>query len=190
MALAGENLLLVSSKGGYGLYTIAYLEALPVSGPLMGDAGALNAGANNAAYNPTAILGMAYGQLAQWRAKILDDINVIVGQPSALARYATQSQTARWSRFLTLWELDYMTEFFMFENQIGQSPVFNVLNPTSKNIAHSRIAFYGFRFVLSGADNNISAGNSLKAKQHFSTIEEAKRSPVPWTQVNIAGWGV
>jgi len=181
----GQNVLLVNRQS-YNLYTVAYLEPLNRSFPFVFNAGAVLAGATTTIQNTQNILDMAYGELSQIRARVIDDINVVVAQPQVMARQGSQNQVATFNLFSALYDrYDHLSEFYIFENQ---RIFLTITNSTQYNLAQARVSFYGFRYVLWGIEG-ASVGGSLKPKRRFDTIQQAVESGERFTAVPVGGWG-
>lgn len=182
---AGQNLLVVD-RTAFRLYGVAFIEPIPLSHPFVIDAGPLGAGASTPVVSTQNVLDMQYGELAQYRARVLDDVHVIVRQPSALQRFGAKNINATINAFTHLDDrYDSMSEMFIFEDQ-RMFLVFT--NPTAYPLLQARIAFYGFRYVLSGREG-VSNGEHITALKAFNTIEEAKASGEKFTVVPMGGWG-
>jgi len=192
VAKVGENILLADHET-YKLYEVAFIEPFAPSHTLVFNAGALAAAgvANN--QSTTAILDNQYGQLSQIRARVLDDVHVLVKQPQAVARMSNLNVTARINAFSALYDpYDALSEFFIFENQRF---FLDFLNPTQYAIAQSRVLFYGYKYVLLGREGT-SSGNHLQALKEFLSIDEAMRQTdeirggrLQFTVIPTGGWG-
>jgi len=184
VAEVGENVLLVE-HGQYHLYQIAYIEPIPTSHPLVANVGAIAAGGIVAAFNTTALLDLNYGQLGQFRAHVLDDIHVVVRQAQALDRFALMNVTATINAFTRLEdEYDILTEFAIWE----QRRVFlRVTNPTGYPLVQARVAFYGNKYVLSGAEG-ASGGQQINPIAKYGSIKEAIEGGKKFSAVPVGGW--
>jgi len=180
---AGQNVL-VFDKGAYKLYQAALIEPLGLSHPLVVNLGAIAAGANTAITSTTAALDMSDGQMAQLRAKVLDDIHAILFQPQGMARYTNMNQIARLNVFGQLADpCGHLTEFFIFEQN---RPFLQAWNPTMYALAQARIAFWGFKYILDGETDK---EGHMKPLKRFSSMNEAVASKIPFTSVMTGGWG-
>lgn len=182
---AGENVLLVQNQL-FNLYQVSFIEQIGQSSPLIFNPGAVAAGATLQAQNPQNVVDMAFGQMAQYRIYLWDDLNVVVLQPAATARQSTKNQIAQVNAFQQLNdECGHKTEFFIFEDQRF---VLNVTNPGGYNLAQSRIQFYGFKYVLYGGVAAATGGHVLPIRT-FRSIQEATDSGQKFTVIPIGGWG-
>ncbi len=181
----GQNLLLVDREN-YHLYQVSYIEPLSRSAPLIFDAGALNAASVTTVQNTQTILDMQFGQLAQIRMRVIDDINVVVFQPQAIARQANKNQIANINAFSAIYDpWDSLSEHYIFEDQ---RIFLQITNPRRYNLAQTRISFYGFKYVLFGGAGASSGGHVLP-KRSFGSIQEATDSGEKFTVIPIGGWG-
>ena len=181
----GENVLLVSNRS-YDLYQVAYIEQLERSFPLIYNAGAIVAGANSVIQNTQNILDMAFGQMSQIRARVIDDIDVVIYQGQATQRMTTKNQTANINAFSALYDpYDHLSEFYIFEDQ---RLFLQITNPTGYNLPQSRISFYGFKYQLFGAAGIANNGH-VRPLRSFASIKEATASGEKFTVVPIGGWG-
>ncbi len=186
VCLAGENVLL-AGRQGFTLYTVAYIEPLSRSAPLVQDLGSLAPGVPSALTSTENYLDAAYGQLQQIRVRVLDDINVTIYQPQAQARQANQNITALINAFGALYDPDdHMSEFFIFEDQ---RPYVQAVNPTQYTNTKSRLSYYGYKYVLSGAGGTLSSGGKIAPLASFTSIKDAVESNKRFTVVPIGGWG-
>jgi len=182
---AGQNVLLVD-RTNYNLYQVSYIEPLIRSYPLIYDGGALAAGATAPIANMQTLLDMQYGQLAQIRCRVVDDIDVIVFQPQAIARQANKNQIANFNAFSALYdEDDQGSEFYIFEDQ---RIYLQITNPTAYAGTKTRVSFYGIKYVLYGGQGASTGGHVLPMKS-FDTIRDATNSGERFTVLPIGGWG-
>lgn len=187
VAKPGENILVFSQKT-YNLFKVAFVEPLPLSPALTIDNGQLPTGAQLNAIDTSSILDMSDGQLAQLRFKVLDDINVQLNQPSQLVRFTNKNKTATVDLFTHKAGLDHLSEFFIFQTQ---RPYLYVSNPTGYTLAKTRVAFWGFKYVLSGADG-VSDGQKINPIAKYGTIEaveQAAKAGTKFTFVPTTGYG-
>ncbi len=185
----GQNIL-VLDRQAYRLYTVAFIEPIPRSWPMVQNFGALAAGAQTAPISTQNILDMQFGELAQYRLRVLDDVAVTVRLPQAVTRFGTKNVNAEVGAFNAIYgdvqgSGDSDTELYVFEDQ---RPILVVRNPTGYALAQSRVAFWGIRYVLSGI-NGASSGEHIAAKKSFATIEDALGSGEKFTVVPMGGWG-
>lgn len=184
IAEVGENVLLVEHSK-YSLFQIAYIEPIPPSHPLVANAGAILAGGIVPNFNTTAILDLNYGQLGQFRAHVLDDIHVTVLQAQSLTRFALMNVSATINPFTRLEDpYDILTELAIWEQR---RVFFRVVNPTGYNLAQSRVALYGYKYVLSGAEGT-SGGQQIQPFDTYSSIKEAIEKGKKFAVVPVGGW--
>jgi len=189
----GHNVLLAAGADqGYFLYKVGYVEELGLSHPFVVNIGAIGAGVTAAVFNTTAILDMEFGQLGQFRAAVLDDIHVTVLQPQATARFGAMNVNATLNAFaLGRDPCGHQSEFYIFE----QRRVFlRAVNPTIVPLVQARIAFWGFKYVLIGADGATGAGGQLPPLKTFANLLDAevwKRTPQGenYKVLPLGGWG-
>ena len=178
--------MLLLDREAYMLYQIAYIEPVPPSHPVVQDFGAILAGAFTAPTSTTAILDMTDGQLGQFRMKVLDDIVVTLMQPQAVSRFGTKNVNARINAFSARYHPDdHLSEFYVYEDD---RPFLQVTNPGAVALVQARVAFYGFRYVLSGPEGP-TAGGHVTPLRRFANIKEATESKLPFTVMPIGGWG-
>lgn len=182
----GQRVLLVDREA-YNLYMVAFIEPIPMSGPIILNGGAILAGATTASTTSQPVLDNNYGQFAQLRARVLDDIAVTVLQPQALARFTMKNVNAVITPFTALNDPDgHMTEFYIYEDD----RIFvQIRNPHTVNLAQSRIAFWGFKYVLSGSEGPAASGGKVPPLRRFLTIPEAEKSGERYTVIPVGGWG-
>lgn len=181
----GQNVLVVNREA-YNLYQIAYIEPIPPSFPLVMNLGAVLAGAQTAITSTANILDMTDGQLGQFRARVLDDIVVTLMEPLSVGRFLTKNVSARINAYSHLYDVhDHLSEFYVFEDD---RPFVQIANPQAVNLAQARIAFYGFRYILSGK-GEVSNGGHVTPLRRFKNIEEATVSKLPFTVIPVGGWG-
>lgn len=184
IAEVGENVLLVEHSK-YSLYQIAYIEPIPPSHPLVANALAILAGGIVPNFNTTAILDLNYGQLGQFRAHVLDDIHVTVLQAQSLTRFALMNVSATINPFTRLEDpYDILTEFAIWE----QRRVFlRIVNPAGYALAQARVAFYGYKYVLSGSEGT-SGGEQINPFATYDSIKAAVGSGNKFAVVPVGGW--
>ena len=183
---AGENVLLLDREA-YNLYQVAYIEPIPASHPLVANIGAILAGATAAPFNTQNILDMQYGQFGQYRVRLLDDVHAVLSQPQSVARFSTKNVNARISVWSHLYDPDdHQTEFFIYEDD---RIFLTATNPTGYNLAQARAAFYGYRYVLVGADGQAGSGGKVPPIDRYPTIKKAKESGFNFTVIPVGGWG-
>ena len=184
VARVGEYVLL-ADRQGYRLFTVAFVEGLPPSHALTANIGALAAGATSAPFSLTNLLDMQYGELGQFRARVLDDFHAILLQPQAVQRWGTMNQTSRLNAFGRLYDpCDHLSEFYIFEDQ---RVWLTAQNPTGYALAQARVSFYGVRYVLAN-ENGPSAGQHLQSIKTFASPAEAKAAGFNFTVIPAGGW--
>lgn len=185
LAKPGENILLVDRET-FHLYGVAFVEPLAPSHVLIFNAGAILAGARALNQNTQPVLDQNYGQLAQIRMRVLDDIHFVIKQPQAVARQGDLNVTAEINAYTHLYDpYDALTEMFIFENQRF---FMDITNPRQQNLAQARIAFYGYKYVLIGKEG--SGGNvHLTPLREFYSPEEAIQAGLRFTTIPEGGWG-
>lgn len=182
----GQNLLL-AGRAQYALYQVSYIEEIPASFPFIVNVGAIVAGVTAPNFNTNNILDMEYGQLGHFRSFVLDDINVMILQPLATARFGNKSMQARVNAFTALLDpCGHQTEIFLFEDD---RPYLQVTNPQGYNLAQARIAFYGFKYVLGNENGAGPTGAKAIPIKEFGSMAEAERSQYKYTVIPIGGWG-
>lgn len=138
----------------YSFFTVSYIEGIMRSNPIVFDFGALAAGATTAVVQitPLDMPGNSKGastdsEFAQWRAAVVDDIEMILYQGRADQRHKTDIRVAVYNLFSRLNNPDANDgEFFVYGNDnhaFGQ-----VTNQTDYAITIARVAFWGYRYVL------------------------------------------
>ena len=186
----GENVLTVDREQ-YSLYKVAYIEPLPASGPLVVNGGAVGAAAVLAIINPQLTLDMNYGQVAQLRCKVLDDISVTIYQPGGVARHGLNTPVATVNAFTALYfPDDEPSEVFIFENQ---RIFLQIANVRTVALVMSRMLFYGIKYVLAGP-GGASTGGHILPFQTFANITDAERwkqsgEGQPFTVLPTGAWG-
>ena len=155
-------------------YRVAYVEPLPRSAQLVFNQGAVAAGGGS---GDVQLLNLELSDtppgLAQLRFYPLDDIRVTLKRGVGDTRFKTLRVVAEADRFTRL--IDpclHTTEFVILS---VDEPYLNVTNPTDYNLAQTRVAFFGYRFVLDDL------------KKNFKTPKEAKEALGPITFVNAGG---
>jgi len=184
--------LLVWEQGSFSLFPVGFIEPIPMSHPFVMNGGALAAAAQ-VTFNSQNILDLQYGQLAQLRFRVLDDIAVEVLEPQATARFATLNQNARINVFTELYDpCGHLTEIFAYENN---RPFFRITNPGLVALAQTRIQAYGFKYVLVGASGEPFMGERAVPIARFTNIlqalaaTDAQGKPYRFTVVPIGGYG-
>lgn len=182
----GQQVLL-AWNGGYNLYLVSFIEQLPRSHTLVANLGAPAAGANLAQFNTNNILDMDYGTFGQFRCQVLDDIHAILSQPAATNRWADRNIVARLNAYQALEDpCGHTSEFYIFEDQ---RIFLTGTNPTGYALVQARVAFWGFKYVLEGADGRVANGGHLPPlRKPFTSIAEATASGEKFKVVPVGGW--
>ena len=145
VAKIGENIIFTplnsyAYKSGRPLfYKIAYIEPIPA---VFKDFGTVSASSSITNQEVTDLY-MDDNQLAQYRVIPIDDIEVAINQPQAMARFTTKSYTSYVSK---LTDPHSFLEFFVFED--NNKPYFKITNPHDWDIAKSRVKFIGWKYIL------------------------------------------
>ena len=130
----------------YYFAKVDYIDGIPRSDPLTIDLGAI-AAAGNSAVTQLLLLEMPDFEFGQFRAEVLDDFTGLLYQGRADQRHKTNQRVATYTRQSALAEPDGHTgEFFVHEDDWAYMQAFN---QTGYNLTQSRVAFWGFRYVLS-----------------------------------------
>jgi len=129
----------------YKFYKVVYIEGTPHSDPLEMDFGAL-AAAISTAVTQLALLQMPSKEFGQFRGFVIDDVAANLWQGRADGRYKLGNRIARLTRWTDLRDpCGHTTEFYVHEDDFA---FMQVLNPTDYALTQTRVAFYGFRYVL------------------------------------------
>lgn len=156
ICMPGENVGIWVNKV-YEFYKVLYIEGIMRSNPTLIDLGALAAGAATAVTQLT-FLEMPDLEFAQYRAEVLDDVEVILYQGRADQRHKTNSRVATYNRSLRQQDPDGHTgEFYVFEDNFA---FMQATNNTDYALAQARVVFWGFRYVC-----EVLEGFSWKRKQ-------------------------
>ena len=144
IAMPGETVGVWVNKV-YEFFRILYIEGLPRSNPLLINLGAPGAGAQTAVTQLT-LLEMPDLEFGQFRAEVLDDVEVILYQGRADQRHKLHTRVATYSRFLRREDPDGHTgEFYVYEDNYA---FMQATNNTDYALTQARVAFHGFRYVL------------------------------------------
>lgn len=185
VAHPGDKVLTIDREQ-YSLYVVGYVEQIPLSHPLVVNIGAIAAGTTAAINNPQNQLDMPYGTFAQYRARVLDDIHVLIYQPQASARFTNKTQVARVNVFSQLEDpCGHQTEVFVFEDQ---RIFLQATNPTLYALVQARVAFWGYKYVLLGPGGASTGGHVLPFRK-WTSITEALESGERFIVVPTGGWG-
>lgn len=149
IVLPGETVGIWVNKQ-FSFYEVDYIEGILRSDPMEYDFGAIAAGATTAVGQFLVagqdILAMPDNEFGQYRAAVIDDISVILYQGRADQRHKTRNRVATYTKFTDLFDPDGHTgEFYVFEQNwaFGQAT-----NQTDYAVVTARIAFWGFRYVV------------------------------------------
>jgi len=129
----------------FTFFQVDYIEGTPRSDPLEFDFGALAAGAPTAV-TQLLLLEMPDNEFGQFRAAVIDDISVVLYQGRADQRHKLRSRVATYTKFTDLFDPDGHTgEFYVCGNNNAFA---QATNQTDYAVVTARIAFWGFRYVL------------------------------------------
>lgn len=188
----GEQLLILD-RDSYKLYGVAFIEQLPPSWPILVNVFAnttpvtttLASGSQLSMVSTQNQLDLPYGVLAQYRARVIDDLAATIRQPQANSRFTNLDQVARLSAYGAIEDpCDHMSELFQME----QDHIFvDVINTSGFALVQARIMFYGYKYVLEGKEG-VSVGAKLTPYKTFASIREAKASGEKFTVIPVGGW--
>lgn len=151
----------------YRFFKVLYIEGTPRSDPLEIDFGGLAAGVASGVTQLT-FLEMPDGEFGQFRAEVLDDISALLYQGRADQRHKLENRVATYTRFTALHDPDgHEGEFYVHEDNYA---FMDVTNQTGYALAQSRVAFWGFRYVLEELTD-------------YSWTAKPQRLPEMWTRV-------
>jgi hypothetical protein len=145
IVMPGETVGIWLSKT-FDFFKVDYIDGIMRSDPLMFDFGAIAAGANTAGPIQLLLLEMPNNEFGQFRAEVLDDFTAVLYQGRSDQRHKTNQRVATYSRPGAMWEPDgHSGEFYVEANNWAYMQAFN---QTGYALAQTRIAFWGFRYVL------------------------------------------
>jgi len=173
VALAGQRIAVWAGQS-WEAFRIKFLEPLPRGAPLVFDLGAIAALGDS---NPIQLTNLTMStdppELAQLRFYPIDDVEVNLRRGQSDQRFKTMNLVARSDVFTRrVDECLHTTEFVVLKND---APWLVIHNPTAYPIVVSRVAFFGFRFVL----------DSLR--KTYATVGEMERALAPITFVAAGG---
>jgi len=144
VALPGHTVGIWQKKN-YVFAEVLYVEGVPRSDPIEIDLGAIAAGGTSAIAQTTA-LSLPDDEFGQFRCFVVDDICAMLWQARPDGRYKLRTRNGRVTRWTELKDpCGHTTEFYVYE----QDDAFHqALNPTAYALTQSRVAFYGFRYVI------------------------------------------
>jgi len=149
----------------YHFYKVSFIEGITRSEPIEVDFGALAANSSSAV-TQLGVLEMPDMEFGQFRCEVLDDISAILYQGRADQRHKLNNRVATYTRFGAIKDPDASVgEFYVFEDNLA---FMQAQNQTDYNLAQSRIAFWGFRYVCE------------ETKEYNWT---AQKLPPSWTRV-------
>lgn len=134
-------------------YTVDYIEGIPRSSPLLFDfvvaTGAVVAAAAATGVQQLTLLRMPDKELGHFRLYVLDDMEFELWQGRSDGRNRLMNVQARSGLFSDLRDpCGHLSTFFMHEDDWAFG---NCFNPSATVVlARARVAFYGYRYVLSG----------------------------------------
>lgn len=131
----------------WNAFRIAFMEQLLRSAPLRVNGGAAAAGATLAPLRLAIFeLSETPPEMAQFRHKPLDDIEYDVRRGQSDFRFKVKETVSRGSLFSALEDpCGHSGEFMVLK---GEEPYLGITNVTRYNLAQTRVAFWGFRFIL------------------------------------------
>lgn len=145
VVLPGETVGVWVNKQFF-FFTVDFIEGISASDPMVIDLGAVGAGAALAAAQML-LIDMPTDEFGQFRAFVLDDVFVRMWQGRTDGRYRTRNTHAGIDLFSAIMDPDHhLTELYVMEDN---SVWANAFNYTAFALAQCRIAFYGYRYVLS-----------------------------------------
>lgn len=144
-AQIGQNLL-IKVVQNYVLFRVNLIEQLPLSSPLVVNFGAIGANATLPGVSLQTPLQMDGFEIGQFRAIMLEDIDLQVYEPQNLPRFINSVGRYRWSRMAQSLDPSYSrTEIAVYQDQF---PYVDVINPTNQALVAARIAFFGNRYRI------------------------------------------
>lgn len=166
VALPGHNVAIWTGVV-WVAYKVVFMEPFPRSNPLVFDSGAVGAGLTaNALQLILLEMSDSPSEMAQLRFFPLDDIRVRLTRGQSGTRFKSQSITTLVDKFTKMDDpCGHTTEFVVLTTD---EPFIQVANPTGYALAISRVAFFGFRFIM----------DDLKVKHERADQIEARVSPI------------
>lgn len=144
VVMPGENVGIWVNKV-YEFYRVLFIEGLPRSNPLTQNLGAAGVPAGVTPIVQLTLLEMPDIEFGQFRAQVLDDVEVILYQGRADQRHKLQTRVATYSRFNDRYDPDgHVGEFYVFEDNYA---FMQATNNTDYALTQSRVVFWGFRYV-------------------------------------------
>jgi len=134
VAKVGENVLLLPAKQ---YYRVVWVEPIP---RIVVDFGAFGAGEVKEKEKAEAI-ELFPGELGHFRFTPIDDLEILVFQPRAVARFTTTAVQAKIDR----WTPPELSEIYVWERAV---PYLTVRNPRRYPTAMGRVCFWGWRMQL------------------------------------------
>lgn len=144
IAKPNENIAVIGARGKNNIkyYRVVAVEPLPL---FEKDFGAINAG-ETLREKEVEELYVNEGQLAQYRIRLVDDVELYIKQPKSDTKFSTKKGTFKITRDIAGTDFVNLTEFYVFEDQ---TVLFDVKNPSSTtNLTQSRVQFAGFKYIL------------------------------------------
>lgn len=175
IVMPGEYVGLWVSRN-YLFYQVDYIETIPESDPIQIDLGAIAAAAagvpGQTAITQQVQLEMPDKEFAQYRCRVIDDLEALLYQGRADQRHKLSNAVARMSRYTNMHDpCGHTTEFYVYED--NNDAWLQGFNPTDYALTISRVNFYGFRYVLS---EQITKWNN-------QTLSYPNNIPDHWTRV-------
>jgi len=158
----------------YKFYKVVFIEPIPRCDAIEFDFGALAAGVTTA-ITQLNLLEMPDREFGQFRGFVIDDIAVNLWQGRSDGRYKLNNRNGRLTRATDLRDpCGHTTEFYVHEDDFA---FMQVLNPTDYDLTQTRVAFYGFRYVLEVAVD-------ASGRQYvWSPGKPENHLPAAWTRV-------
>lgn len=158
----------------YKFYRTVYIEGIPHSDPLEMDFGPLVAAATTGITQLT-LLEMPDHEFGQFRGFVIDDIAASLWQGRSDGRHVLMNRNGRLTRDTDRRDpCGHTTEFYVHENDFA---FMDVLNPTAYDLTQTRVAFFGFRYVVEDALDN--SGRKYK----WAPGKPDHYEPPAWTRV-------
>jgi hypothetical protein len=165
VVMPGETVGVWVNKA-YNFFKVDYIDGIPASDPVIVDFGAVGAGANTNVIQVQA-LEMPTSEFGQFRAEVLDDCTAMLYQGRSDQRHKTNQRVSTYSLFGAQRDPDgHSGEFYVHEDNWAYLQVFN---QTGYALAQTRVAFWGFRYVLTSLDKEFDY--------------KAGRLPPSWTRI-------
>jgi hypothetical protein len=144
VVMPGETVGIWVNKA-FSFYQVEFIEGVPPSEPLEETCGALAVGAQSAVTQLN-LLEMPDHEFGQFRMRVIDDVSVILFQGRADQRHKVMNTVATATRYTNVVDpCGHTTEFFVYEDNWAYM---QAQNQTDYALGQSRVAFYGYRYVV------------------------------------------